>query len=254
MLTHNRSIHLMLIAILLSVGLLVPHQEVLAADTEIAFIWRFSYHQNTGNGILDIEVVEHEVDSHDVVALLEQFTYAVPCSASGNSIICALDIQSAAKDAYFQMDLKEEAAKVRGGESYRWMVVETTGSWHTIPAKVHSAIASHPSLSTAIATNSTGKTVTYVSKWNSHTAVSSPFSPHLDESHTMVNKFDCPKVGPCVSENYLISGGNLTPLGSKQLSVSTVGFQLAPAQIVITPPTGFQLESFIIDPPKAGYG
>lgn len=254
MLARSRIIPLILATFILCVAVATPARPAYAADTEIAHIWRFTYLHAPGEGQLEVMVVEHDKETHEILNVLAAFTYAAPCAPSGGAITCELDIRSAIQDAYIQMDLKAEAAKVRPNESYRWMIVETTGRWNTIPAKTQSTIATHPSLRVVVATTA-AKMVRFTSTWNTHTGQSNLFSPPTGQSLTLLNKFDCPSSpGSCTSTNALRIGDRVIALGSATSNATTVGFQLAPSQIQITPPPGFQLESFIIDPPKAGYG
>lgn len=254
---NKRSIYLVLLFVIAATIAVVPAQSTQAAhktQSEIAHVWRFAYAQSSGQGVLDIMIIEQDRYTHDILQIYDQFTYGVPCMPNRSNIVCDLDIKSAIQDSYIQMNLKEQAAKVRGSESYRWMITETTGSWSTIPANSHFTQVAHPSLQTTIHTNAAGSAFHQESLWNSYTSSSANYRPQLGQSFTLVNEFDCPLVGPCVAENYVIAGGRTQHLGSHQVAVSTVGFQLTPAQITITPPAGFQLESFVIDPPKAGYG
>lgn len=252
---NKQSVHLLLVALIAAITAIVPAQSTQAANqSEIAHVWRFAYQQSTGQGVLDIMIIEQDRYTHDILQIYNQFTYGVPCIQSRGNIVCDLDIKSAIQDAYIQMNLKEEAAKVRSGESYRWMITETTGSWSTIPANSHFTQVTHPSLQSTIDTHATGSAIRQNNVWNSHTATSAYYRPQPGQPFTLVNEFDCPLVGPCVAQSYAIAGGRTTNLGSRQVAISTVGFQLSLAQITITPPRGFQLESFVIDPPKAGYG
>lgn len=242
------------IFLLVVVTLMAPAQAAHAADTEIAHIWRFTYQHGPGTGTLEVMVVEHERLTHEIVAVLEAFTYAAPCTPAANGATCDLDIRSAIQDAYIQMDRKEEAARVRAAESYRWMIVEATGSWSTTLPKAHTLLADHPSLQFAVATVA-GNSARFTSAWNSHSTTSQLHKTAAGVRESMTNKFSCTQNGPCTSENYVIVGGRKVGLGSTTLASSaTVGFRLAPTQIKITVPAGFQLESFVIDPPKAGYG
>jgi hypothetical protein len=253
MLHRYRSVHLVLVALIMSVGLIVPVQPAFAADTEIAHLWRFTYQSSTGTGLLDIMVVEHDKDTHEIIQVFEEFTYAVPCGPSGLTIACDLDIKSAIQDAYLQMNLKDEAAKVRSGESYRWMIVEATGQWTSIPTNAHSQLASHPSLQFSFNTTA-AKAVRFQSSWNTLSSTSAAFKPPLGQTHTLVHEFDCSQPTICEVTNSVITNGRVTTRRSQQTNVPTVGFQLSPSQIQFTPPSGFHLESFVIDPPKAGYG
>jgi hypothetical protein len=255
MLARFRSIHLVLVALVASVALVVPAQPTYAADTEIAHVWRFTYQQSSGAGLLDVRIVEQEVDTHEIVAVLEEFVYPAPCTQNGNAITCELDIKAAIVDSYIQMDLKEEAAKVRPNESYRWMITETTGRWHSIPANTHATVASHSSLNVAVTTNSSSR-VRFLSNWNVINSASPFMKITTGQSHTMRNEFDCeqPQSTDCTISNWLIAGGRVQLLNSSVSAVSTVGFVLTPNEITLTPPNGYQLESFVIDPPKAGYG
>ena len=257
MLMNKHSVQLILVTLIAVLTAVIPAQSTQAAGTrptEIAHIWRFAYEQTSGQGLLDIMIVEHDRYTHEILQIFNQFSYGVPCTQNRNNIVCDLDIKSAIQDSYLQMNLKEQAAKVRGGESYRWMVTETTGSWNTIPANSHFALAVHPSLQTTVDTDAAGNAMRQNNVWNSHTSSSAYYRPRLGQSFTLVNQFDCSSSSLCITENYVTAGGRTIGLGSHQVAVSTVGFQLDPAQIVITPPAGFQLESFVIDPPKAGYG
>lgn len=252
-----RNISFILAAVMIVTVLALPTQPTYAAgkaETEIAHIWRFAYQQSVGQGVLDIMIVEHDKDTHDILQVFDQFTYTAPCTAQRATITCDLDIKGAIEDSYYQMNLKDEAAKVRPAESYRWMITEATGSWSAIPANSHFLLADHPNLSMLVETNATGNAFRYNSIWNSHTSTSDYYRPMMGQSITLVNEFSCPTVGPCTTENYVIDSRGVNDLGSTQVSASTVGFQLAPSQIVIRAPSGFQLESFVIDPPKAGYG
>lgn len=254
MLARSRSIHLILVALLATLALLIPIQPAHAADTEIAHLWRFEYQQASGQGKLEIKIVEHDKDTHEIIEIFEQFDYAVPCSQNGLAISCELDIKSAIQDAYYQLDLIDEIAKVRSAEAYRWMRSELTGSWHTIVAKSHYAVVSHPSLHVAVETHTNGTALRYKNQWNTHTATSPYFRPQLSTPQTLVNDFNCPSAGLCVSTNYVVTKGSTKVLNSQQINSSSIGFQLTPNQLLITPPPGFQLNSFVIDPPKAGYG
>ncbi|MEZ4615186.1 MAG: hypothetical protein R2867_06700 [Caldilineaceae bacterium] len=253
MLHRFRSIHRILIALVMSFGLIVPAQPVFAADTEIAHLWRFTYQRSPDTGTLEIMIVEHDKYTHEVIQVFEEFTYIVPCGSNGLTITCALDIKSAIQDSYLQMDLKEQAEKVRSGESYRWMLVEATGRWASIPANAHPNLVSHPSLQFSFNTNA-NKAVQFIDSWNNLTSTSAVFKPHLGQSHTMIHDFDCSQPTICEVTNSVLINGRVTELGTQQTNVPTVGFQLAPSQIEFTPPSGFQLDSFVIDPPKAGYG
>ncbi len=253
MLHRYRSIHLILVALIMSVGLILPPQPAYAADTEIAHTWHFAYQSNTSSGILTIRVVEHDKYTHEIIDVLEEFTYPVPCGPSGLGIACDMDIRSAIQDSYLQMNLKDQAAKVRAGESYRWMIVEATGQWTSIPANAHPTLVAHPSLQFSFDTTA-AKAVRFRSSWNIVTSTSAAFKPPLGQIHTMINEFDCSQPTVCEITNAVNINGSVTELGRQQSNNSTVGFQLAPSQLQFTPPSGFQLDSFVIDPPKAGYG
>ncbi len=252
--TIRHTAHRLAIFLLMAVALIAPAQTVHAADTEIAHIWRFTYQHSPGTGTLEVMVVEHDKLTHEIITVLQAFTYAVPCTPAGNGATCDLDIRSALQDAYIQMDRKEEAAKVRAAESYRWMIVEATGTWSSAVPKAQTVLAAHPSLQFAVATPG-GNSTRFTSGWNSHNTTSQLHKTTTGVRETMTNKFSCVQNGPCTSENYVMVSQRKVGLGSTNLASSTtVGFQLAPAQIRITVPAGFQLESFVIDPPKAGYG
>ncbi len=253
MLHRYRSIHLILVALIMSVGLIGPAQPAYAADTEIAHIWHFAYQSNTNIGTLTIKVVEHDKYTHDIIEVFEEFAYPVLCGQSGLGIACDLDIRSAIQDSYIQMNLKDQAARVRASEGYRWMIVEATGHWSSIPANAHPKLVSHPSLQFAFDTTA-AKTVRFRSSWNILTTTSAAFKAPLGQIHTMVNEFDCSQPTICEITNAVVINGRVTELGGQQSNSTTVGFQLSPSQIQFTPPTGFQLDSFVIDPPKAGYG
>ncbi len=246
--------HRLAIFLLVAVTLMAPAHAVHAADTEIAHIWRFTYQHGPGTGMLEVMVVEHDKLTHDIIRVLAAFTYAAPCTPAGNGATCDLDIRSAIQDAYIQMNLKEQAAKVRAAESYRWMIVEATGTWSSALPKAQTVLAAHPSLQFTVATAG-GNSTRFTSAWNSHNSTSQLHKATAGVRETMTNKFSCEQISSCISENYVMVGQRKVGLGSTNLaSSSTVGFQLAPAQIRITVPAGFQLESFVIDPPKAGYG
>lgn len=255
MLTRFRSIHLFLVALVASIALVAPAQPAFAADTEIAHVWRFTYQQSTGAGLLDIRIVEHDVHSHEILDVLDEFVYPVPCTLAGSAINCDLDLKSAIIDSYMQMDLKEEAAKVRPNEAYRWMITEATGRWQTIPTNLHATVVNHPSLNLTLFTNSNAR-VRFRSDWQVINSISPYFKMIAGQSYTMRNEFDCtqPQSLNCTISNWLITDGQNKLLNSGVSAVSTVGFLLTPNQITLTPPNGYQLESFVIDPPKAGYG
>lgn len=253
--TVSRGVYRFLSTLVLSITLLIPAQPTFAADTEIAHVWRFTYQQSTGAGTLDVMIVEHDRETHDILRVLEEFAYAVPCNQARTAITCDLDIRSALIDSYLQMGLKDAAARVRPSEAYRWMIVEMSGHWQSIPANSHTTVANHPSLHFGV-TTSGNQQVRFLSNWTMVSTASPYFNISTGQSHTIRNEFDCFRSQPndCTISNWLIAGGRPQVLNSRSTAVSTVGFLLAPTQITITPPDGYALDSLVIDPPKAGYG
>ena len=139
-----------LVLLLAMATLITPVQPLSAKGpaTEISFVWRFTYQGSTGTGTLDVMVVEMEEDTHDILSVLQQFTYPVPCTPAANSgADCDLNIKSAVQHALIQMNLKEQAAAVQSVESYKWMFVKASGSWSANAPKTHTLMANHPSFS-----------------------------------------------------------------------------------------------------------
>lgn len=257
MYTFYRGIHTLILVGLMAVTLL-PSAQTLhakAPDTKIAHVWRFTYEQGPQAGILDVMIVEHEVATHDIVQILQQFTYGVPCTVHhGRRITCDLDIRSAIQDAYIQMGLDGLAAQVPSAESYKWMIVESTGHWNTAPGKTSTDLARHPSLTFDVTTGSKAG-VTFTSSWNSNSSTSFPYKINPGLVQTMRNHFRCEQVNSCSVQNSLVTNGMERGLGGITFAnPRTVTFQLVATPIQIMLPDGYQLDTFVIDPPKAGYG
>lgn len=250
----SNAIHGLAIFLIVAVAVIAPAHPVNAKATEVAHIWRFTYERIDNKGILDVMVVEHDVITHEILNIFAEFTYTAPCQPVGGNVTCDLDIKSAIIDAYYQMNYKELAARVNSAESYRWMIVESTGRWSNNLPKSQTGLASHPSLQVGVETLADNR-VRYSSTWNSHSITSQPYVAQAGVVYTMTNKFSCNQNGGCVSEMYVLAGQRPIALGSRALpATTTVGFRLAPSQLQIIVPPGFQLDTFVIDPPKAGYG
>lgn len=245
-------VKLSLVLLWVMAALIPPLQPLAAkaATTEISHVWRFTYQHQVGTGTLDVMIVEIDADTHEILDILEQFTFPVPCRPTVNGVDCDLNIRGAILHSYAQLKI---SASVPAAESYKWMIVEASGQWSTPLPKAHTLLADHPSLKFAVA-STTGKQASFSTIWNSTTSTSQPYKVVAGSSYTMKHDFDYEETIGGVIENTVFVDGIEKELGTATYpNLYTVGFLLAPAQIQIRLPTGFQLDTFVIDPGKPGY-
>ncbi len=252
--TIHSTFHLLAATLVVAVALVTPAHPVSAKGVEVAHVWRFTYQAHGNQGILDVTIVEQDPYTHEIINIIDEFTYPVPCTQNRGQIVCDLDIQSAIKDSYYQLDLKDRALRVRPSESYREIFVEATGTWSTNLPQQHTTVVSHPSLQFAVETFA-GNQARFTSAWDVHTTTSNRFKPINAATHTMRNYFVCRPNADCTIENTVTINQQERDLGTTTMAGNlTTGFQTSAAQITITPPPAFQLDTLVIDPPKAGYG
>jgi len=249
-------IHQLLVSLLVAVTLITPAQSLSAktltarGDTEISHVWRFTYQQGGRTGTLDVMIVEMDEATHEILQILSQFTYPVNCTPAGNGADCDLHIRGAILQSYAQLKI---SASVPSAESYKWMIVEASGQWDSALPNRRTVVADHPSLKFAVESTSSNR-ANFSTLWNSNSTTSKLYKAVAGPFCTMTHDFDYEEyVGGVVTNGLLVDNKSYTLDSTTYPNVTTVGFLLAPSQIQIRVPSGFQLDTFVIDPGKPGY-
>lgn len=225
---------------------------------KIGHLWKFTYNHDSKDlknisGEVAVQVVKYNRSTLDVVKIYSEDLYDVPCAENGSGgIDCELDIQGNINESYANAGVLKYAPST---EAYNDFIVEAIGSWiGSIPNGA--TLASHPTLEYGLETKGSRGRFLLDFAGNNAKGKSEFYKPVAGETYRMTTLFvptqTNQKVTYSVEE---LSSGKSGEYGSETLPTGAdVDFMLSPSTLTITVPSGFDLETFIIDPPKFGNG
>ena len=217
--------------------------------------WTFTYDNTQKKGSLWVAIGQWRWRTREF-QIEEEYTYPVDCKAGSQSTTCELDVLSRMIEAYEETGYDRGQYNVASVEFYHEIIIEATGTWsgnveHKAP------LAEHPSL--RFDTLESGGTRQFQAAWarpSIQGVWSDPMPASNGEESTMRNRvnWDFEEKG----EEYSYSDYSITDHNGKTAQLNSLqlpdlpgkkfAFQLAPAKLVITPPSNLNLKTFVVDP------